>query len=128
MTHSERIYMKITSRLIARSLAFAAAVVLLAVVSMTLAQVRTTARNVDYPFSGNPESQRYSTLTQFTAQNVSQLKEAWRYDLGGSAQIENQPIVVGGVIYGVGLTKTYALDAATGKVKWEYDPPPIAGR
>ena len=104
---------------------FIGAVVLLAVASITLAQVRTAPRNVDYPFSGNPGSQRYSTLTQINAQNVSQLKEAWRYDLGGAAPLQNQPGVVDGVIYGMGLTKTYALDAAPEKVKWEYDPPPI---
>jgi quinoprotein glucose dehydrogenase len=102
--------------------------VLLLIVSMTLAQVGTAPRNVDYPFSGNPGSQRYSTLIQINAQNVSQLKEVWRYDLGGAAQIQNQPVVIDGVIYGMGLSKTYALDAATGKVKWEYSPPPISGR
>jgi glucose dehydrogenase len=69
---------------------------------------------------GDNGSQRYSTLTQINAQNVGQLKEVWRYDLGGPAQIENQPIVIDGVIYGMGLSTTYALDAATGKVKWEY--------
>src|SRR5262245_53712950 len=100
----------------------------LAVAGMTLAQVSTAPRNVDYPFSGNAGSQRYSTLTQITSQNVSQLKEVWRYDLGGPAQIQNQPVVIDGVIYGMGLTKTYALDAATGKVKWEYNPTPIGGR
>jgi quinoprotein glucose dehydrogenase len=120
--------MQLTSRYIGRRSVVGAAGILLAIVGMTLAQVRPAPRNVDYPFSGNPGSQRYSTLTQFNAQNVSKLKEAWRYELGGSAQIQNQPVVINGVIYGMGLTKTYALDAATGKIKWEYDPPPIAGR
>ena len=78
-----------------------------------LAQVRTAPRNVDYPFSGNSGSQRYSTLTQINAQNVNQLKEVWRYELGGAAQLQNQPVVVDGVIYGMALTKTYALNAAT---------------
>src|SRR5438093_13594284 len=119
--------MHLTSHSIERRTVFVAAV-LLAVVSMTLAQVGTAPPNVDYPFSGNPGSQRYSTLTQINAQNVSQLKEVWRYDLGGPAQIQNQPVVIDGVIYGMGLTTTYALDAATGKVKWEYSPPPISGR
>jgi quinoprotein glucose dehydrogenase len=103
-------------------------IVLFALVGMTLGQVGKAPRNVDYPFSGNPGSQRYSTLTQINAQNVRQLKAVWRYDLGGPAQIQNQPVVIDGVIYGMGLTKTYALDAATGKVKWEFNPPPISGR
>src|SRR2546430_2670583 len=116
-----RISIKLTSR-------FAVLFAVVSIVSMALAQVGTAPRNVDYPFSGDNGSQRYSTLTQINAQNVSQLKELWRYDLGGAAQIQNQPVVIDGVIYGMGLTKTYALDAATGKVKWEYDPPPIQGR
>src|SRR5215471_18233164 len=101
---------------------------LLAVVGMTLAQVSTTPRNVDYPFSGNAGSQRYSTLTQINAQNVSQLKEVWRYDLGGPAQIQNQPIVVNGVLYGVSSKTVYALDAATGQSKWVYTPATFPGR
>jgi len=56
-------------------------IVLLALAGITLAQVGNAPRNMDYPFSGNAGSQRYSTLTQINAQNVSRLKEVWRYDL-----------------------------------------------
>src|SRR5580704_9288475 len=88
-----------------------------------------TPKNVDYPYyGGDPGAMRYSTLTQINAKNAAQLKEVWRYDLGGPATIENQPIVVNGTIYGMGVKTIYALDAATGKVKWEYTPPPILGR
>jgi quinoprotein glucose dehydrogenase len=120
--------MKLVSRLIARRCVVGTSGVLLTVFCLALAQVGTVARNVDYPFSGNNGSQRYSTLAQINAQNVNQLKEVWRYDLGGPAQIQNQPVVIDGVIYGMGLTKTYTLVAGTGKIKWEYDPPPIQGR
>lgn len=86
-------------------------------------------RDVDYPFyGGDPEATRYSTLTQINSSNVSQLQEVWRYDLGGPATIENQPIVVNGILYGMGTDTIYALDAATGKVKWETKPPRVAGR
>ena len=89
----------------------------------------TLPKNVDYPYyGGDPGAQRYSTLTQIDAKNVSQLKEVWRYDLGGRATIENQPIVVNGILYGMGADTIYALDAATGKVKWETKPPNVAGR
>src|SRR6516225_301082 len=61
-----------------------------------------SSKNVDYPsYGGDPGGMRYSTLTQINAQNASQLKEVWRYDLGGPATIENQPVVVNGVLYGV---------------------------
>jgi quinoprotein glucose dehydrogenase len=86
-------------------------------------------KDVDYPFyGGDPGGMRYSTLTQIDAKNVSKLQEVWRYDLGGPGTIENQPIVVNGVLYGVGRDGVYALDAVTGKLKWEYNPPSMAGR
>jgi quinoprotein glucose dehydrogenase len=78
-------------------------------------------KSVDYPYyGGDPGAMRYSTLTQINAKNAGQLKEVWRYDLGGASTIENQPIVVNGILYGVGVNTVYALDAATGKSKWEY--------
>src|SRR5207237_9732105 len=79
-------------------------IIIFLVVGTALAQVSTTPRNVNYPFSGNNESQRYSTLTQSNAQNVSELKEACRCDLGGPARIQNQPVVIAAVIHGVCLT------------------------
>ncbi len=88
-----------------------------------------SSQNVDYPsYGGDPGAMRYSTLTQINAQNASQLKEVWRYDLGGAATIENQPIVVNGVLYGVSLKTVYALDAATGVTKWVYTPATFPGR
>ena len=81
----------------------------------------TPPKNVDYPYyGGDPGAMRYSTLTQINAKNSDRLKEVWRYDLGGPATIENQPIVVNGVLYGVGVNTAYALDATNGKVKWVY--------
>jgi quinoprotein glucose dehydrogenase len=86
-------------------------------------------KNVDYPFyGGDPGAQRYSTLTQVNAKNASQLKEVWRYDLGGAGSIENQPIVVNGNLYGVSLENIYSLNATTGKVNWEYKMSTAAGR
>src|SRR5579871_5623625 len=88
-----------------------------------------TPKNVDYPFyGGDPGAMRYSTLTQINAKNSAQLKEVWRYDLGGPGTIENQTIVVNGILYGVSLRTVYAIDGATGKVKWEFAMPDIAGR
>ena len=101
----------------------------LALAGLVAIRAATPPKNVDYPYyGGDPGAMRYSTLSQINAKNASQLKEVWRYDLGGPGTIENQPIVVNGIIYGMGLKTIYALDAATGKVKWEYTPPPIPGR
>ena len=78
-------------------------------------------KSVDYSYyGGDPGAMRYSTLTQINAKNADQLKEVWRYDLGGAGTIENQPVVVNGVLYGVGMTTAFALDATNGKAKWVF--------
>lgn len=75
---------------------------------------------------GDKGCQRYSTLDQITRRNVAKLEVAWRYhtgDAGKGTTIECTPIVIGGVMY---LTtpnsKVVALDAATGRELWKFDP------
>jgi quinoprotein glucose dehydrogenase len=81
------------------------------------------AQNIDYRYyNGDPGGTHYSSLTQINARNVNRLHEVWRYDLGGNSELENTPIVVGGTLYGTGMGKVFALDAATGQVKWTYNP------
>src|SRR5690606_30844154 len=61
----------------------------------------------------------YSTLTQITPENVSQLKLAWEYHTGDSGQIQCNPLVIDGVLYGMTATvQPFAVDAATGKEIW----------
>ncbi len=68
--------------------------------------------------------QRYSPLTQVTADNIDQLSLAWFADLserGGS--YETTPIVVDGRIFITApWSKVYAFDAKTGAQLWKYDP------
>lgn len=67
--------------------------------------------------------QRYSPLTQISDANVGQLQLAWYYDLDTNRGQEATPIVVDGVMYTTSAwSKVYALDAATGKELWTYDP------
>ena len=74
----------------------------------------------------------FSTLTTIDANNVDRLGFAWQYDLGGPRRgQEATPIVIDGVMYTSGTWGfVYALDAATGRELWRYDPkaPPIAAR
>ncbi|MBS1707183.1 MAG: pyrroloquinoline quinone-dependent dehydrogenase [Armatimonadetes bacterium] len=71
---------------------------------------------------------RYSKLTQINRSNVKKLKVAWTYHTGEKldpgSTIECTPVVVDGVMY-ITTAKIHvvALDAATGKRKWEYTPP-----
>lgn len=75
---------------------------------------------------GDPGASRYSTLSQITRKNVKQLQVAWTYhtgDAGASTTIECTPIVIHGVMFvTTAQSKVVALDAATGREIWKYDP------
>ena len=68
----------------------------------------------------------YSPLTMLNAQNVGRLGFAWQYDLGAPMRgQEATPIVIDGVMYTSGTWGyVYAVDAATGRELWRYDPKP----
>ena len=90
-----------------------------------LAQNPTDTAANDYTnwgeYLGGPDRSHYSALTQITPQNVNQLRVAWSYETGSSGQIQTNPIIVDGVLYGVTPTvQAFALDAATGKEIWKY--------
>jgi quinoprotein glucose dehydrogenase len=85
----------------------------------------------DWPsYGGNKAGNRYSTLTQINTSNVKDLKVAWMYNASDSLaagkrprEIECQPIVVHGVLYGTTPElKLFALNAATGRQLWRFDP------
>ncbi|GAB4006037.1 hypothetical protein GCM10028808_07170 [Spirosoma migulaei] len=85
----------------------------------------------DWPtYGGNNAGNRYSRLNQINTQTVKDLTLAWTYDTGdntGAGQrgmdIQCQPIVVNGVLYGTSpRMKLFAVDAATGKQHWQFDP------
>jgi quinohemoprotein ethanol dehydrogenase len=67
---------------------------------------------------------RYSPLKQINTTNVSQLHQAWSYDLGvGGGNQEGTPLVWNGTIYGItNWSVVFALDARTGKERWRWDP------
>src|SRR5687768_7972743 len=70
-------------------------------------------------YLGGPERNHYSPLDQITKENVSQLKVAWEYHTKDSGQIQCNPIIVNGVLYGMtATTRPFALDAATGRELW----------
>lgn len=69
------------------------------------------------------EEQRFSPLTQISADNVANLGLAWVYDMGSKQGGSATPVVVDGVMYITGpWGKVYALDALTGKQLWTYNP------
>ncbi len=77
-------------------------------------------------YGGNKSANHYSSLTQIDTSNVAKLSMTWEYHTGDSAnktQIQVNPIMVDGILYGVSpKLKLFALDAATGKEKWVFNP------
>lgn len=80
-------------------------------------------------YGGTKDANRYSSIDQINLGNVAQLKEAWVFNTGDKDTANNRsemqcnPIVIDGTLY---LTssklKLFALDPATGKQKWVFDP------
>ncbi|PDT08762.1 glucose/quinate/shikimate family membrane-bound PQQ-dependent dehydrogenase [Rhizobium sp. M1] len=83
-----------------------------------------------HQYGRTPFGQRYSPLDQITVDNVSTLKEAWRYQTGDVKRPDDisettyqvTPLKVKDTLY---LCTPHnwaiALDAKTGKEKWKYD-------
>jgi quinohemoprotein ethanol dehydrogenase len=65
----------------------------------------------------------YSPLTAINRDNVKHLGFAWELNLGTRRGLEATPLVVDGVMYASGnWGVVYALDAATGRLRWTYNP------
>jgi quinoprotein glucose dehydrogenase len=79
---------------------------------------------------GGPTSNRFSELTQIRRENVTSLEVAWTYHSGdGNANIQCNPIVVGGVLYTPTPGKNIAaLDAATGRELWRFSTGALLGK
>lgn len=73
-------------------------------------------------YGGSPDQTRYSSLRQIDRTNVRQLRVAWTYDSGETGGLQTQPIVAGGMFFGLTPShKAFALDAATGRHLWTFD-------
>ena len=84
-------------------------------------------RNVDWAvYGGTPDNTHYTTLNQITPTNVSQLQVAWRYDThdeSPGSEMQANPIILDGVLYSESPKQMiFALDAATGRELWKFDP------
>ena len=85
-------------------------------------------------YSGDAASTKYSPLGQITRANVRQLQIAWRWSspdneiakanpVARPAGYQDTPIMVNGVLYTTTSLGIYvAIDPATGRTLWQYDP------
>jgi PQQ-dependent dehydrogenase (methanol/ethanol family) len=82
--------------------------------------------DVDWALHGlDAGEKRFSGLEAITPANVGQLGVAWYADFDARSLrgVEGTPLVVDGVMYASGpWSKVIALDAATGRQLWAYDP------
>lgn len=80
--------------------------------------------DVEWPMHGRDnEEQRFSPLTLVNDQNVDELGLAWSYSLGTYRGLEATPIIVDGRMYVTGnWGVVHAVDAATGKMLWVFNP------
>jgi len=86
--------------------------------------VADTAHGNDWPVTGRDfGSQHFSPLRQVNSQNVSNLGLAWATDIISPNGMANEPIEVDGTIYvSASLDRVSAVDAASGKIVWTFDP------
>ena len=72
---------------------------------------------------GSFAQMQYSPLRDITDKNVGRLGLAWLTEFATPMGITAEPIVVDGVIYlSAPRSVVYAIDGATGKIRWMYDP------
>ncbi|MDN5286595.1 MAG: pyrroloquinoline quinone-dependent dehydrogenase [Mucilaginibacter sp.] len=80
-------------------------------------------------YKSDEGSTNYSPLAQITPANVSRLQPAWTFTLQDKkagarpGKSECNPIIVDGVLYATSANQgAYAVNAATGKQIWSFDP------
>ena len=98
-----------------------------ALVLVAPAIAHTQQASTDWPiYGGNTSNTRYSTLLQISPKNVKQLKVAWTYETHDEftgSEMQSNPIVVDGVLFATTpKMRVIALDAATGKEIWSFNP------
>ena len=86
-----------------------------------LADEAQTANWLAYGRTHN--ERRFSPSDQINDGNVAKLKVDWFLDLPDDVGLVSTPLVVDGTLYFTGTMNVIrAVDAATGKLLWEYDP------
>jgi quinoprotein glucose dehydrogenase len=74
-------------------------------------------------YLGNTASTHYSVLDQINRGNVAKLQVAWTYETGDKGEFQTNNLIVDGVLYTASPSRNViALNAATGKALWKFDP------
>ncbi|HTE21101.1 MAG TPA: pyrroloquinoline quinone-dependent dehydrogenase, partial [Armatimonadota bacterium] len=111
---------------------------------MSAGEARPARRSAQPPgewrvYSADHASSRYSPLTQIHRGNFKDLRVAWRWDSVDNAVLKLQPnrgvgpnqatpLMVNGILYtSTSLNQVAAIDAATGKTLWAFNPESYGG-
>jgi quinoprotein glucose dehydrogenase len=94
---------------------------------LALPIVANAQTKADWPvYGGDNDHTHFTTVSQISPANVKKLKVAWTFathDEFKDSEMQNNPIVVDGVLYGTSpKMHVFALNAATGKELWRFDP------
>jgi len=66
----------------------------------------------------------FSALSDINRDTVSRVGFAWEFDTGTRRGLEATPVIVDGVMFTSGVAgRVYALDAASGALRWRFEPP-----
>ncbi|MDB6071572.1 MAG: gcd 2 [Verrucomicrobiales bacterium] len=81
-------------------------------------------KSVDWPeYLGGKTRNLFSPLAQITRENVAGLEVAWTFDTGEVGEYQANNLIVDGVLYTPSPSRrVLALDAATGRELWHWDP------
>ena len=93
----------------------------------TTTNPRATPPSGSWPYpNADLANTRQAPGSVISSANVSQLQQAWAFRIsskpdGGTGTLTMSPVVVNGVVYIQDMqANVYALDLATGKLRWEY--------
>jgi quinoprotein glucose dehydrogenase len=77
-------------------------------------------------YAGGADSIRYSALNQINRENANKLRVAWTFDTKDAfegSEMQCNPVVARGMIFMTSpKLRIFALDAASGRQVWEFDP------
>jgi alcohol dehydrogenase (cytochrome c) len=98
--------------------------------SATITNPKAAPPSGSWPYpNGDLANSRQAQGSVISSANVSRLQQAWTFRItgkaaagvGGTGALTMSPVVVNGVVYIQDLdANVYALDLATGKLRWEY--------
>ncbi len=84
-----------------------------------------TEGSQDWAVVGGPRNMHYSPLTGINCKNVKNLQRVWQFDSGDQfegSEMQCNPVVLDGVLYATTpRLRVVALNAATGKMIWDFD-------